>query len=140
MLSAAAVVVCALGLLGRSHAAAPIEFVTAPPTRASADAEGFLVRAPLAIVLVTSTEAFRNAAQPAWSSAHDDGCRKIASIIVHEEWHLRHGPDEEDAYAAQITTLTMLGASSMMITSVRRSRDAVLARQRAGVVLARRDD
>jgi hypothetical protein len=34
---------------------------------------------------------------------------KIASIIVHEEWHLRHGLDEGGAYDAQLLTLTRIG-------------------------------
>ena len=34
----------------------------------------------------------------------------IASVLVHEEWHVRHGGDEAGAYAAQQTTLIRLNA------------------------------
>ena len=55
MLSAAAVVVCALDLLGRSNAAAPIQFLSSPPPAASRNAEAILVRNPTTIYLITST-------------------------------------------------------------------------------------
>ena len=32
-----------------------------------------------------------------------------ASLLVHEEWHLRHGADERGAYLAQLTALHALG-------------------------------
>jgi len=35
--------------------------------------------------------------------------RKLASILVHEEWHLRHGADERAAYHAQLRELLRLG-------------------------------
>ena len=36
--------------------------------------------------------------------------RKLASVLVHEETHVKQGADEKSAYAAQLTTLTALGA------------------------------
>ena len=53
---------------------------------------------------------------------------KIASIIVHEEWHLRHGPDESGAYHAQLTALAAMGFDehSWSTGSVKRSMLAVL--------------
>jgi hypothetical protein len=35
--------------------------------------------------------------------------RKLASILAHEEWHIRHGSDERGAYEQQLTTLIRLG-------------------------------
>ena len=35
--------------------------------------------------------------------------RKLASILAHEEWHVRHGPDEKAAYERQLITLIQLG-------------------------------
>ena len=35
--------------------------------------------------------------------------RKLASILAHEEWHVRHGPDEKGAYETHLITLISLG-------------------------------
>jgi len=37
--------------------------------------------------------------------------RKIASLLIHEELHIRQGASEKTAYQAQLMTLTALGAS-----------------------------
>ena len=124
MLAAAAVVVCALDLLGRSQAIAPIELLASPPPSQSANAEAFITRSPPTIHLITSTAAFRDA-QDDWQGRRD-ACRKIASIIVHEEWHLQHGPDERGAYQAQLTALAAMGADPTIIGSVRRAMFTVL--------------
>ena len=131
MVSAAAVVVCALGLLGRSPGSTiPITFMESPPRWASPNAEAFLVRHPDRIVLITSTEAFRNAQRGFGEPSSRDGCRKIASVIVHEEWHLQHGDDEEGAYLAQLTVLSLLNAESAVLTGVRRSMAVAVAAQK----------
>ena len=36
---------------------------------------------------------------------------KVASVIVHEAWHLRNGPDEVGAYQTQLIFLQMKEAS-----------------------------
>jgi hypothetical protein len=132
MLTAAAVVVCALDLLGRSvTSAAPIRFLDNPPGAASPNAEAFVMRDPDTIYLITSAAAFREAQTSRSEGGRREGCLKVASIIVHEEWHLKHGDDEEGAYQAQLMTLIVLNASSPLITSVRRSMTAVLSAQRA---------
>jgi len=117
----AAVLACALNLLGRSSAAAPVRFLDKPPVDASLHVEAFVERDPPVIYLITSTETFRRLQnpRPVWSQR--DGCRKIASIIVHEEWHLRHGRDEQGAYYAQITTLAALHAEPMTINKVKQA-------------------
>jgi hypothetical protein len=132
MLTAAAVVVCALELLGRSpRSTVPIRFLDHPPPDVSRNAEAFTVHDPDTIVLITATEAFRNAQRGATEPGGRDGCRKLASVIVHEEWHLKHGGDEEGAYLAQLTTLAMLNAPPAMLTSVRKSMMVALANQKS---------
>ena len=137
MLSAAAVVVCALGLLGRSDpGAVPIKLLDHPPQGASQFAQGLLTREPETIWLITSTAHFRDAQR-----GDPDALRQVASVIVHEEWHVRHGADEKGAYEAQLTTLTWLGASSNLIGAVRKSMAVVLAAQkraRGQMTLARK--
>jgi hypothetical protein len=54
----------------------------------------------------------------------------IASVLVHEEWHLRHGSDEQGAYLAQLTALAAIGADSATLYSVRRSLQDVVTAQR----------
>lgn len=113
MTAAGAVLVCALDVLGRSlHTFPPIRILDERPPDVSAAAEGFVGRADRSINLIASSPSFRAAAASVESTGH---CRDrsavimIASIIVHEEWHLRHGPDERAAYAAQLTALHALG-------------------------------
>ena len=130
MSPAAAVVVCALDLLGRSAAMAPIELLSAPPPHASRNAEAFITRDPDTIHLITSTWVFQDALSEARTGARPEACRKIASIIVHEEWHLRYGPDERGAYLAQLNALLTLGAQAPTLTSVRRAMAAVVDSRR----------
>ena len=131
MLTAAAVVVCALDLLGRSGSTVPIRFLSQPPPGVSRNAEGFVVRNPDTIYLVTSTPVFQRAQRGLHEPGSRDACRHIASVIVHEEWHLRHGGDEEGAYLAQLTTLMVLNADGRALSAVRRSMTFVVAEQKA---------
>lgn len=64
---------------------------------------------------------------------------KLASVIVHEAWHLRNGLDEVGAYEAQLSFLRLIEASAVFqvneaaalnIREVRRARDRVLADRR----------
>jgi hypothetical protein len=135
MSSAAAVVACALFLLGRSERSLPpIELVEFPPIEASAQADAF-VRAPYtAIYLITSSPAFQEAQRSA-----RDGCnsgasamKKLASIIAHEAWHVHHGPDERGAYQAQLTALMYVGVEpgSGIYQGVVKSMQETLKRRR----------
>jgi hypothetical protein len=146
MSPAASVLVCALAMLGRSEARLPpIELVDVRPPDASANAEAFVRPYHNVIYLITSAPVFRAAL-----SEHRDPCefrdqqalKKLASIIVHEEWHLKHGSDEKGAYAAQLTELTKMGSGSgsPVYYSVTRAMQAVLkAQSRAPTqILARR--
>ena len=45
-----------------------------------------------------------------YKSGELDALRKIASVLVHVEWHVWHGSNEAGAYAAQFSTLAALGA------------------------------
>jgi hypothetical protein len=109
--SAETVFACALALLGRSEQAfPPVEFVDYPPVGVSASAQAY-VRTPEArIVVITSTEAFTNARRTLYRCTDITAIREIAGVLAHEEWHVRHGPDEESAYNAQLTTLLAIGA------------------------------
>jgi hypothetical protein len=107
MMSAAAVVVCALKVLGRSPSTLPpIALVPAPAGMSSA-VEGFVRPGSGVISLVTDSEVFEaalNGSRRAYTALV-----KLASIIVHEEWHVRYGADERGAYQAQLDTLAHLG-------------------------------
>jgi len=104
MASAAAVLVCVLNLLGRPMP--PIVLLDVLPADVSRNAEAFVRRDQDTIYLLTTTPVFADARRgdrQAW--------KKLASILVHEEWHLRHGPDERGAYQAQLIELIRLGES-----------------------------
>ena len=95
------------------------------------NAEGFVTRNPDTIYLITSTTAFETARRGFGERGVRDACRHLAGVIVHEEWHLRHGGDEESAYLAQLTALTALGADSGTLSAVRRSMQFVVDREKA---------
>ena len=143
MLTAAAVVVCALDLLGRSSGSiAPIRFLDVPPRGASRNVEAFVMRNPDTIYLITSTETFRTAQHAVGDPGRRAACRHMAGVIVHEEWHLRHGADEQGAYLAQVTMLAALGANTESLNAVRRSMrfvaDREKKRRRAELTIASR--
>jgi hypothetical protein len=130
MLAPIAVVVCALGLLGRSSdSTVQIRFLNTPPPGVSRYAEGLLARNPPAIYLILSSRVFRDA-QAVERCNESEPFRKLASIIAHEEWHLRNGPDEQGAYLQQLTILGALGANSATTSGVRKSMMAVVKEQK----------
>lgn len=134
MWTAASALVCALTVLNRSEATfPPIEILDVAPAYVSVGTEAFVRHSTNTIYLIASSAVMRDAAG---RHEHDCGDRvavkKLASILIHEEWHLKHGADEQQAYQRQLTALTELGAGPG--TSV--YRDVQLAMQR--VVAARR--
>lgn len=135
MTTAAAVLVCALELLGRSAGSLPpIEFVDSPPPDASPTANGFVRHDVPKIFLIRSSEAVRSArCESRRSLLH------LASVIVHEEWHVRNGSDERRAYEAQLTALLRLGAqpNDWIYRSVYRSMRTVLEAQKQAALRAR---
>ena len=107
---AASVLVCALSMLGRSERHFhPIKFVDAVAPGGSPTAEAFVTRGPDTINVVTTSGVFREATRSSRPCSDRAVIAKIASLIVHEEWHLRHGADERGAYQAQLTMLHALG-------------------------------
>jgi hypothetical protein len=63
---------------------------------------------------------------------------KLASVIVHEAWHLQHGRDEAGAYDAQLIFLQMTEASAtfqlnlaaaITINEVRRAKARMLCQE-----------
>jgi hypothetical protein len=131
MLSAAAVLVCALDLLARPASSfPPIVLLDTRPADVTATAEGFVRRDPDTIYLMTTSSVFRMA-----QAGNTDALKKLASILVHEEWHIRNGPDERGAYQAQLGALYLLGVDPgrPLANEVRQSMRVVLAVQkRAG--------
>ena len=108
MITAAAAVVCALSLLGKSpEKFFPVIVLDAPPRGASPHVEGFVQRDPDTIYLIASTAAVQDVQRT--ECRRIGPLRKLASVLVHEEWHLRHGADERAAYQAQLTALLALG-------------------------------
>jgi|SRR5687768_6196705 len=132
MWNAATVLVCALDLLGRSAATfPPIVLLAERPPDVSPIAEAFTRTGVSAIYVLTSSYTFRTLQHTAHRCGDVDAVRKLASILVHEEQHVRHGASEREAYQAQLSTLIRLGAppGSPAFSSVARSMKAVLAKQ-----------
>lgn len=90
--------------------APPVSFIARAPVEASAGVEAFVRPGIKAIYIVISTPMFETLLrQDDCAISQMDLWRKLASVIVHEEWHLRHGADEEGAYAAQLMALALMG-------------------------------
>lgn len=133
MWTAATVLVCALNLLHRTAGSfPPIEFVDVRPTYVSANAEAYVRQGHPQIYLITTSPAFARARRSDYKCRDLDAIRKIASVLVHEERHVRYGEDEAGAYAAQLSTLIALDAgpgsplyyevTRSMLVAIRRSR------------------
>ena len=149
MTAASAVLLCALDLMGRSPASMPpIQFVAAPPPGVSVNAEAFVRAGSRVIYVITSAPGFRDA-----ECGNRPSLVRLAAILAHEEWHVRHGPDEREAYQAQLMMLMRLGAGpdTMLFHSVYRSMRFVLKSQArearapatsepAGALIAKRGD
>jgi hypothetical protein len=129
MWSAATVITCALAALGRDASTLPpVKFVETRPPGVSKNAEAFTRGMSNVIYIITSSTVFHTAQDSLDYSA----VAKIASVIVHEEWHLLHGPDESGAYDAQLLALTRLGRGpgSTLYDEVSRSKRSALRTRR----------
>jgi len=129
----------ALFLAGQAAAGIPLVLVSESPDGFSQGVQGWTTTGPDGrgdrVFLLTESPAFRCARR----ERHDFQCRlKLASVIVHEAWHFRHGGGEGDAYGAQITFLMSHGAALEQIVDVRRSRTLAVAAERKTVEAARR--
>ena len=136
MWTAEAVLICALEMLGRTASTLPpIDFVSSPPPGVPAIAEAYVDASRSAIHLITSSQVFRRAQNARWQCGEADALRKLASILVHEEWHVRHGTSETDAYQAQLMTLLLLHADpgDGDFQAVRRAMRTVTAQQKGAV-------
>ena len=132
--SAAKTLESAILLAGPSIAGLPIVLAPVPPDGASRGVEAWTL--PLQdnqaaqIVVYSGSGLFRCASDPDRLDYYQ--CLlKLASTIIHEAWHCRHGVNEAGAYEAQIAFLTFHGAASAQIAGARLSRDRVLAAQQA---------
>jgi len=112
MWTADVVLVCALNLLGRSvNTFPPIEFARTAPADASPGVEAYVGPADRKIYIITTTDSFQRLLQTGNRCGDIMAARKIASLLIHEELHIRQGASEKTAYQAQLMTLTALGAS-----------------------------
>jgi hypothetical protein len=141
MWAAETVLVCALTLLQRGAASfPPIELVEMRPRYVSANADAYVPLGHARIYLITTSPAFTRARRAIYRCGELNAIRKIASVLVHEEWHVRHGSDEVGAYTAQLSTLVFLnaGPGNPIYYEVTRSLQAVIRRSRETARLSRR--
>jgi hypothetical protein len=141
MWAAETVLVCALSLLHRSAASfPPIEFVETRLPYASANADAYVPQGGARIYLITTSPAFTRARRAIYKCGELNAIRKIASVLVHEEWHVRHGSNEAEAYMAQLTTLVSLdaGPGNPVYSEVTRSMQAAIRGSRGTTRLSRR--
>ena len=124
MWTAETVLVCALALLPRqANGFPPIVLLDTRPADVSRNAEAFVRHGDPRIHLLTDSSAFRRARGATDRCGQLQALRKIASIIVHEEWHVRHPGDERGAYDAQRMALLAAGAApgNPLLAEVQRS-------------------
>ena len=130
MWSAATVLVCALDILGRSAATfPPIILLAERPLDVSHMAEAFTRTGVVAIYVLTSSDTFRTIQRANHRCGTVNAVRKLASILIHEEVHVRNGGGEREAYEAQLATLARLGAppGSLLFASVLRAKHEAVA-------------
>ena len=140
MWTADVVLGCALVLLGRSVISfPPIEFVSTLPAGASPGVEAYVRLNDPRIYLVTTSLHFRLLQRAKDRCADLESARKLASVLIHEETHLKYGADESRAYYAQLTTLTALGSgigTPPYLEVVRAMRQALPRRKKPEGVIA----
>jgi len=132
MPTAVAIVACALTMLGRSERNfPPIELVDTIPIGVSVQAEAFVRPPAKTIYVVTSSPVFRVAQRSRAECGDYFAVKKLASILAHEEWHVKNGGDERGAYHAQLTALSLMGVApdNSLYTGVVRSMQSVLKKK-----------
>jgi hypothetical protein len=142
MWSAEIVLVCALSALGRAPSSfPPIELVDSRPPGLSPVAEAFVRTGERRIYLLTTGAVFQAARRADNRCGDYSAIRKLASILVHEEFHIRRPGDERGAYMAQLTALAAMGLdyAHPVSVGVRRSMIVAMERQKPDRTLARRD-
>ena len=129
MWTAETVLVCALALLVRGTDDLPaIVLLNSRPPEVSKHAEGFVRHGDPHIYLLTDTVSFAHARRAVYRCGAVQSLRKIASVVVHEAWHVRHPGDESGAYVAQLSALNQMGAGpgNPLYLEVSQARRAVL--------------
>jgi hypothetical protein len=127
--TAETVLMCALALLARGTDHLPaIVLLDSRPPEVSKHAEGFVRHGDPHIYLLTDTVSFEDARRAPSRCGGFRPLRKIASVVEHEAWHLRHPGDESGAYAAQLSALIKMGVGpeNPLYVEVSRARRAVL--------------
>src|SRR5688572_8884556 len=107
----------ALRLAGQpSYARLPLVLTSELPWMVSPRAEAWTVFDEHGkgerIFVYTRSRTFQCASAP--RRDQDQCLLKLASVIVHEAWHLRSGRDELGAYEAQLTFLQLIAASAFL--------------------------
>src|SRR5262245_25323156 len=99
----------------------PIQLVEGRPPDGAATAQGWVRYnddgSAMPVVYVrTDTEVYQDAARQNYQALV-----RLAGVLAHERWHLRHGPDDVGAYTAQLLTMEYLHANTMNLAEVRRA-------------------
>ena len=112
MWTAEVVLLCALELLGRpARSFPPIEFVRSAPAEASKGVEAYVGPRDGKIYLVTTSPSFKRLMNVQQRCGDSDAARKLASVLIHEDAHIREGATERAAYEKQLVTLMTLGSN-----------------------------
>jgi|KBSSwiStaDraftv2_1062776.scaffolds.fasta_scaffold50211_4 hypothetical protein len=112
MWTADVVLLCALELLGRPASSfPPIEFVRSAPADASKGVEAYVGPRDGKIYLLTTGSSFQRLLIARQRCGDTDAARKLASVLIHEDAHIREGATERAAYEKQLVTLMMLGSN-----------------------------
>lgn len=112
MWTADVVLLCALELLGRPASSfPPIEFVRLAPAEASKGVEAYVAPKDGKIYFVTTGPTFQRLLNVRQRCGDTDAARKLASVLIHEDAHIREGASERAAYEKQLITLMMLGSN-----------------------------
>ncbi len=133
MLTAELALVCALELLGRPASSfPPIDFIRFAPPDASPGVEAYVGAMDKKIYIVTTSSTFQRLIRSERRCSDRDAARKLASVLVHEEAHVRRNATEKEAYQTQLVTLIALGSGlgSPPYIEVTRAMQHTLARQR----------
>ena len=86
------------------------------------------------VFVYTGSAVFRCARE---RNPNQDRCLlKLASIVVHEAWHLQHGRDEEGAYRAQLVFLQSKEAASFLQVNESAAADIAAVRQVLNRIMA----
>jgi hypothetical protein len=110
MFSAASALVCALAILNRSEASMPpIAILDTAPPYVSVGTEAFVRQDTGTIYVIASSAVVHDASGSRGRCGDLAAVKKLASILVHEEWHLKHPGDERGAYYRQLIALQELG-------------------------------